>query len=103
MFLPGFPTTIGGWNYQQESASTSFRSATRDGACGSTDWTIRSGAGTWLGQAATQWFTQRGLPIPPSLSGDIQSAPLFPVLPRSAWKAEFIQWLISGTDDRYAG
>lgn len=53
----------------------------------------------WMGQPARDWFAHRGLPFAP---GDPQKSPLFPVLPRAEWTGEFIQWLISGADNRYA-
>ena len=52
----------------------------------------------WLGQSARDWFVRRGLD---PVSGDLQKAPIFPVLPLADWNAELIQWLISGTDTRY--
>lgn len=53
----------------------------------------------WMAQPARDWFVNRGLS---PLVGDLQKLPLFPVLPRSEWTGEFIQWLISGKDNRHA-
>ncbi|MBI1841438.1 MAG: bifunctional fucokinase/L-fucose-1-P-guanylyltransferase [Verrucomicrobia bacterium] len=53
----------------------------------------------WLGQPAAQWFARRGLS---PLGGDLQKAPLFPVLPLREWRSDLIQWLLTGTDSRCA-
>lgn len=50
----------------------------------------------WLGRPAPGWFRRRAIGleaagIPPS--ADIQTAPLFPVLPAGRFSSEFIQWL----------
>jgi len=46
----------------------------------------------WLGRPLSQWFAARNLPL---VAGDLQQAPLFPVLRKREWTPRFIQWLFA--------
>ena len=46
----------------------------------------------WLGRPVSQWFAARNLP---PVTGDLQQAPLFPVLPARDWTPQFIKWLFA--------
>lgn len=50
----------------------------------------------WMGQPAAQWFADRNLDLPPD--GDLQFAPLFPVLSPEALDQSFLEWFLFGTD-----
>jgi len=52
----------------------------------------------WLGRPAREWFTARGLRLPPSrlaAAVDIQRCPLFVVLPEAELEPRFLEWLVA--------
>lgn len=50
----------------------------------------------WMGIPAPEWFARRHItPADAGLAGDMQQAPLFPVLKRTDIDRDFLQWLLS--------
>jgi galactokinase/mevalonate kinase-like predicted kinase len=59
----------------------------------------------WLGRPAEEWFRCRGLTLAEcgvSSTGDIQHAPLFPVLPGDGLDDSFLQWLLGWPQEQGA-
>src|SRR5207248_1802669 len=59
----------------------------------------------WLGRPAGNWFIRRGIEAKTATvdpAGDIQQAPLFPVLPLADLDPDFLRWLFTADpgDDR---
>jgi len=68
--------------------------------------TLADSATRWLGRPAADWFTARGLKAEDcglDPQADIQTAPLFPVLPPGELEPRFITWLFAATPPTDAG
>jgi len=63
---------------------------------------IRDADCLWMGRPIRQWFSDRGIASESAgfrQGGDIQLAPIFPVMPFDQISDAFIQWMVSAMDD----
>ncbi|HSU55354.1 MAG TPA: bifunctional fucokinase/fucose-1-phosphate guanylyltransferase [Candidatus Dormibacteraeota bacterium] len=58
---------------------------------------------TWLEKPASHWFESRGLSLTAcglDSAADIQCVPLFPILPESNLRGQFVQWLVAANAEK---
>jgi galactokinase/mevalonate kinase-like predicted kinase len=51
----------------------------------------------WMNKSVASWFNDRGLELPENV--DMQEAPLFPICDRDTITGEWMQWLLTPSDD----